>query len=130
MRPNNNCIFLGRITKDIELRYTAETQMAVASFTLALNNGKDKDGNERKADFPKIIAYGKTAETLEKFVGKGQRIAVQCHVHTGSYEKDGKTYYTTDFIVDAFDFIDFKNQESVPDVPEQEFIPMDDDIPF
>lgn len=103
----NSCNFTIRLTKDIDIRYSANN-MAVARFTGAVNNYK-KDGNNT-ASFPSFIAFGKTAETLEKYVKKGQQILVLCHVQTGSYtNKDGQKIYTTDFIVDSFEFIGSKS---------------------
>ena len=65
----NKVLLIGRLTNDIELRYTAN-QTAVASFALAINRGKDRDGNDKGADFPRCIAFSKTAETLSKYCEK------------------------------------------------------------
>lgn len=119
----NSCNFTIRLTKDIDIRYSANN-MAVARFTGAVNNYK-KDGNNT-ASFPSFIAFGKTAETLEKYVKKGQQILVLCHVQTGSYtNKDGQKIYTTDFIVDSFEFIGSKSDngtyaETAPEAPAPE----------
>ena len=103
----NKVLLIGRLTNDIELRYTAN-QTAVASFALAINRGKDRDGNDRGADFPRCIAFNKAAETLSKYSKKGGRLAVEGHIQTGSYQKqDGSTAYTTDIIVDRFEIIDW-----------------------
>ena len=69
----NQVIVSGYMCKDISLRYTP-SQVAVAEFTLALNRGKDKDGNDRGADFPRCIAFGKTAEFLEKYGNNTENI--------------------------------------------------------
>lgn len=103
----NKVVLIGRLTNDIELRYT-NTQTAVASFAIAINRGKDKNGNDKGADFPRCIAFKKTAETLSKYSKKGGRLAVEGHIQTGSYQKqDGSTVYTTDIIVDRFEIIDW-----------------------
>lgn len=95
----NNCSFLGRITRDIELKVLGAT--SVAKFGLAVNR-KFKKG---EADFINIVAFGKTAETLNQYCKKGDLIALECRVQTGSYDnKEGKKVYTTDFIVDSFHF--------------------------
>lgn len=105
----NKCSLVGRLTRDIELRYTTgENSMAVARFNLAVNRkGKQKD----KADFISCVAFGKAAETLDKYVSKGHRIGIVGHIQTGSYDhKDGHKVYTTDVVVDEFEFLESKNQ--------------------
>lgn len=127
----NKVILIGRLTNDIELRYTA-SQTAVASFALAINRGKDRDGNDKGADFPRCIAFNKTAETLPKYCKKGGRLAIEGHIQTGNYKKqDGSTVYTTDIIVDRFEIIDWAD-----DVQKNAQYPAgfeaisDDDCPF
>lgn len=100
---------LGRLTKDVECKYT-QSQMAVARFSVALDRGKDKDGNSRGADFPNCVAFGRTAENLEKFSGKGLRVSIIGHLQTGSYDKDGQKHYSTDVIADRVEFIDWKGK--------------------
>lgn len=102
----NTVSLIGRLTKDPEVKYT-ESQLAVCRFSVAINRGKDKDGNDRGADFPNCIAFGKTAENIGKFFSKGRLIGVNGRLQTGSYSKeDGSKVYTTDVIVDRFDFCD------------------------
>lgn len=128
----NQIICTGRLTKDIEVKYTP-SQLAVARFNIALDRGKDKNGESRGADFPNCVAFGKTAENLERFSGKGLRISIIGHIQTGSYDKDGQKHYTTDIICDRIEFIDWKGQAnaapSQEDVPEG-FAAIDEDIPF
>ena len=135
----NNVILVGRLTKDVELKYTTgQNPTAIARFNLALDRGKDKDGKDRGADFPSCVAFGRTAENMERFLSKGLRVAVIGHIQTGSYDgQDGKKVYTTDVIADRVEFIDFKekdgqnaNQSSQMGIPEG-FQAIDDgDIPF
>lgn len=99
----NQVNLIGRITKEIEVRYTAQTQTAVCRFTLAVNRRK-KD----EADFISCQAWGKTAELMEKYVKKGDRIRITGRIETGSYEKDGKKVYTTDVIVEELEFLNNK----------------------
>lgn len=132
----NQVIISGRLTKDPEVRYTAGTQMAVASFTVALDRGKDKNGQDRGADFPRCTAFGRTAENLEKFTAKGLRVQVIGHIHTDSYEKNGQKFFTTDVIADRVEFIDWKDsnqQGSQPQAAEPApdgFEWNDESIPF
>ena len=108
----NQVICIGRLTKDIELRYS-QNQTAIARFSLAIDRGKDKSGEKLGTDFPNFIAFGKTAEALEKWTRKGSRVAVSGRLQTGSYDdKEGRKVYTTDIVVDRIEIIDFKNQSS------------------
>lgn len=124
---------IGRLTKDVSCNYTP-AGMAVARFSIALDRGKDKDGNSRGADFPSCVAFGRTAENLEKFSGKGLRVAITGHLQTGSYDKDGHKVYTTDVICDRVEFIDWKNSgqsgNQTADYVPDGFSAIDEDIPF
>lgn len=107
----NQVFCIGRLTKDIEVRYT-QNQMAFARFNIALDRGKDKDGNSRGADFPSCVAFGRTAENLERYSGKGLRVAITGHVQTGKYDDNsGTTHHTTDIVADKVEFIDWKNSD-------------------
>lgn len=131
----NLVVLTGRLTKEPEVRYTPQ-QMAVARFTVALDRGRDKNGENRGADFPNCVAFGKTAENLERFSGKGLRVQVTGHLQTGSYDdKDGKKVYTTDVIADRIEFIDWKTAAGSnaavpsPELPDN-FEALDEDVPF
>lgn len=131
-----NLVFItGRLTKDPELRYAGATQMAVCSFTLAVDR-QVKKGEEKQADFPKVICFGKTAENLERFCHKGSMIGVQGRLQTGSYEKsDGSKVYTTDVIADRIEFLSFDRGDEPRDRQQSELAPegfsrVDEDIPF
>lgn len=132
----NQVNIIGRLTKDPEVRYTTN-QVAVAKFSVAIDRGKDAKGNDLGADFPSVTAFGKTAELIEKYVTKGQKIAVMGRIQTGSYEKDGKKYYTTDVIADRIEFLDKKEtpekkteRETPEDIPSVFSRLEEDDIPF
>ena len=121
----NHVILIGRTTKDIELKYS-QNQTAIARFSLAV----DRMSKDKGTDFISCIAFGKTAELLEKYVPKGRKIAIVGHIQTGSYEKDGHKVYTTDVIVDRMEFCESKQgNESKPDT--DGFVPMaDENLPF
>lgn len=107
----NNVILIGRLTRDPEVRYTANTQMAVATFTLAVDRPV-KSGEEKKADFPRVIVFGRQAENCEKYLFKGRLVGVQGRLQTGSYKnKDGQTVYTTDVIADRVEFLEWGERE-------------------
>lgn len=104
----NSVVLIGRLTRDPELRYTSGTQMAVATMTIAIDRGKDKNGNDKGADFPKVMVFGKQAENCEKYLAKGRLIGVQGRLQTGSYtNKDGATVYTTDVVADRVEFLEW-----------------------
>lgn len=103
----NKVILIGRPTDKPELQYTPNTQTAITRFTLAVN----RVGKDNGADFIRITAFGSKAENLCKYGEKGKRIAIVGKIQTGSYkDKDGKTIYTTDVILDDFEFCDSKNE--------------------
>lgn len=134
----NLVLISGRLTKDPEVRYTTGTQMAVAVFTLAIDRGKDKNGEDVGADFPRVTVFGKQAENCERYLAKGCRVAVQGKIQTGSYEdKNGQKVFTTDVIAQRVEFIDFKektpqnaNQSAWNDTPQGYSSLSEDDIPF
>lgn len=101
----NVVTLIGNLTKDPEVRYT-ESNMAIARFSIAINRGKDKNGEDRGADFPNIVVFGKQAENCERYLAKGRKVAVQGRIQTGSYtNKDGNKVYTTDVIADRVEFL-------------------------
>lgn len=102
----NKVFLIGRLTKSIELKYSqAAEPIAIAAFSLAVD-GIKKD----EVDFINCKAFGKTADTLDKYTTKGTKIAIEGRIKTGSYEKDGKKVYTTDVIVERFDFCESKGE--------------------
>lgn len=108
----NNCILIGRLTKDV-LVQCKDNNLAFARFSIAIDRGKDKNGESRGADFPSCVAFGKTAENIAKYSGKGLLIALAAHVQTGKYDdrETGRTVYTTDFIVDRAEFLGWKQRD-------------------
>lgn len=91
----NRATIIGRITKDIELRYTSNG-VAFTSIQVAINNGKDKEGNDRPADFVSVRVWDKMAENLEKYQGKGSKILVEGPIKNDSYTSDdGTVKYVT-----------------------------------
>ena len=105
----NAVVILGRTTKDIELRRTG-SGTAVASFTLAVNRDfRTQDGQE--ADFIQCVAWKKTAELLEQYVHKGDRIAVSGSIRTRNYEDNhGKKVYVTEVLANHVEFIETKRE--------------------
>lgn len=102
----NKSILTGRLTKDIDFR-TAQSGTSIARFTLAVDRRRKDDG----ADFISCVAFGKTADLMDKYVSKGQKVGIIGHIQTGSYEKDGRKTYTTDIIVDEVEFLERKKEK-------------------
>lgn len=138
----NQVALIGRLTRDPELRYIPNSEMAVATFSIAIDRmvGKDK---EKQADFPRITVFGKSAENCEKYLEKGRLVGITGRIQTGSYkDKEGKTIYTTDVVADRVEFLEWgekKEKEEPTGRPTQEekqddapegFQTLDDDIPF
>ena len=102
----NKVILIGRLTRDVETRYSGET--AVARYSLAVDRKFKREG-EQTADFINCVAFGKSGEFAEKYLKKGIKIAVTGRIQTGSYtDKDGKKVYTTDVIVEEHEFCESK----------------------
>ena len=100
----NNVNLVGRFTADVDLKYT-NNGMAIADFSLAV------DRNKEETDFIRCKTFGKTAENIANFFKKGDLIAVNGSIQTGKYvNKDKKTVYTTDVVVDTFAFLQSKNE--------------------
>lgn len=106
----NNVNLCGRLTRDIDLRYT-QSGKAVGSFSLAVNrNFKNSDG-DYEADFINCTIWGKSAENLANFVSKGSLINVSGRLNTRNYDnKQGQKVYVTEVIVENFDLLDSKNK--------------------
>ena len=107
----NKATLTGRLTKDPDVK---QGEKPVARFTLACNRRGEG------ADFISCVAFGKTAEFMQKYFHKGMKADISGHIHTGSYEKDGKTIYTTDVVVDEIEFGESKrsSNEEWHDAPE------------
>ncbi len=133
----NNVVLIGRLTRDPDVRYTS-TQLAIARFSLAIDRGKDREGNDRGADFPSVVVFGKQAENCERYLAKGKLVAIQGRIQTGSYEKDGRKIYTTEVVAERVEFLEWGDRPHGEHVatPSQDGIPEgfqaieDEDIPF
>ena len=112
----NKVFLVGRLTRDPELRYTS-SNLATMRTSIAVDRQFVREGEERGADFINIVAFGNRAETMKKYLTKGSQIAVDGRIQTGSYDgQDGKKVYTTDVIVENFQFLDSKGRNSSSDV--------------
>lgn len=108
----NKVFLVGRLTRDPELRYSA-SNMATMRCAIAVDRQFVREGEERGADFINIVAFANRAETMKKFLTKGSQIAIDGRIQTGSYDgADGKKVYTTDVIVENFQFLDSKGSRN------------------
>lgn len=107
----NKVILMGRLTRDPEVTYSngANGQMAIARYTLAVDRKFKRDG-EPSADFIRCVAFGKSGEFAEKYFHQGTKLVVEGRIQTGSYQdKDGKTVYTTDVVIEGQEFAESKS---------------------
>ena len=136
----NKVIIIGRFTRDPEIKYTTgENATATARFSLAVNRRfKNKEGNY-DADFINCVAFGKTAEFIEKYFTKGTAIGITGRIQTGSYtNKEGQKVYTTDVVVEETEFVESKNKGTSDNVPNNntnsnsdfEEVISEDEMPF
>lgn len=124
----NKGFFLGRITKDIDLKYSSkDASMAIARYTVAVDTGY---GDKRRTDFINCVAFGKAGEFANKYFVKGMRVLVSGNIKIGSYEnKSGTKIPTFDLIIETQEFADGKREATDPT---EGFTPMEEEqeLPF
>ena len=110
----NKVILMGRLPRDAEIRYSqGESSTAIARFSLAVDRRFRRDNDEQTADFINCVAFGRTAEFLERFGRKGTKFVLEGRIQTGSYtNKDGQRVYTTDVVAENVEFAESKNNSS------------------
>ena len=125
----NSVNLTGRLTRDPEIRYT-DAGTSIARFSIAVDR-KFTQENGPKADFPNCIAFGKTAEFIEKWFSKGMKIEVTGRIQTGSYKnQDGNTVYTTDVVAEQVGFAESKASNSASNGSAKEGSPAPGDDGF
>lgn len=132
----NNVVLVGRLTKDPELRYTP-SNVATASFTLAVNrNFKNADG-QREADFINCVMWRQSAENLANWCRKGQQIGITGRIQTRNYEnQQGQRVYVTEVVAESFQVLEKRDNGANADslanqMPPSYDLPIsDDDLPF
>lgn len=124
----NVAIFLGRLTRDPEVRYSqGANSVAVARFSIAVDRRFQREG-EPTADFFNCVCFGKTAEFVEKYIKKGSKVVVNGRAENDNYEdKDGNMHYGFRWVIDQVEFADAKKEtgEGYMEVPDEP-----DEIPF
>lgn len=105
----NNVVLVGRLTRDPDLRYTANGA-AVATFSLAVNRNFTNHEGNREADFINCVIWRKPAETLANYARKGTLLGVTGRIQTRSYEnQQGQKVYVTEVVADNFQLLESKN---------------------
>lgn len=105
----NKILLMGRLTKDLELRYT-QGGTAVASFTLAVNRSFANQNGEREADFINCVAWQKAAEFVSQYFKKGQQMALEGRLQVRSYDdNNGQRRWVTEVVTEKVEFVGSKN---------------------
>ena len=111
----NSVNLVGRLTRDVELR-VSQSNVTVATFTLAVNRSFKSANGEREADFINCVAFKKTAEILNQYAGKGSQIGVTGSIQTRNYEnKEGQRVYVTEVIANNIALLDSKGSNNASD---------------
>jgi single-strand DNA-binding protein len=135
----NKIALVGRLTRDPELRYVSDNQLAIARFSVAVDRTFKREG-QPTADFIPIVAFGKLAENCHKYIGKGRLVAVSGRLQSRSWDdQEGKRHFLLEVIADEVTFLD-RGGDSRPrstqqdgfDIESEDFHPVDeeDDLPF
>ena len=101
MASVNQCNFIGNLGSDVSLRYTNSGQ-AVGNVNMAVT---EKYKDQEKTEWVRLVFWGKSAETVEKYAGKGSSLFVSGRLQTRQWEKDGSQHYTTEIVVSNFQFL-------------------------
>ncbi|MGN0136537.1 single-stranded DNA-binding protein [Anaerotignum sp.] len=114
----NKVILIGRLVRDPEVRYSQGAEpLAVARYTLAVDRPMKKNG-EKEADFIGCVAFGKLGEFAEKYLKKGQQIAIAGRLQVRSWDdNEGKKRWTTEVIVGEHYFCGTKEKAAAAPAP-------------
>ena len=127
----NKVILIGRLTADPEIK-TTQGGTTVARYRLAVDRMYKKDG-QPTADFISCVSFTHNAEFAQKYLHKGQRIAIEGRIQTGSYDaQDGTKRYTTDIVIDHHEFCESKGNGNGGASSGADMTPVeeDEDLPF
>lgn len=120
----NKVILMGRLTTDPELKQTP-SNIAVVSFSLAVERNYTPKGSEKQSDFINIVAWRHTAEFISKYFSKGQLVAVEGSIQSRNYtDKEGNKRYITEVVAEQVYFAERKNSNT-PAGPAS-FVPTND----
>ena len=102
----NNVVLVGRMTRDAELRYTP-SNVAVATFSLAVNRNFKGANGERETDFINCVIWRQQAENLANWAKKGALIGITGRIQTRSYEnQQGQRVYVTEVVAENFQMLE------------------------
>jgi len=127
----NKAILIGNLTKDNDTRFTTEGT-CILKNSIALNDGKDKNGKER-VNFVPVVAFGKTAELMAEYTKKGAKIGIDGSISVSNYEKEGQKRIFTEVIINRVEFLDSKPKtegQATQATPQQSNDTSDTDVPF
>ena len=127
----NKICLVGRLTKDVELKYTPNN-IAVGRFNLAVNRAYKKEG-QPDADFIPVVVFGKVAENCGKYIGKGRLVSVTGRLQSRSWDdQDGKRHFGMDVLGEEVQFLDRAKEGQADFTPSSEEDPFgeDDGLPF
>lgn len=131
----NKTFFIGRNTKEPELKFTAGSGAALCKFSIAVDRDFSKDKTKKEVDFFNCVSFGKTAEYVANYACKGKLIAISGRLQTGNYtNKSGVKVYTTDIIAEQVQILEWgekseKREKTIDGIDDIEDI-SDDESPF
>lgn len=136
----NNVVLIGRLTRDAELRYTP-SNIAVATFNLAVNRNFKNDNGDREADFINVVMWRQPAENFANWVKKGNLVGITGRIQTRSYDnQQGQRVYVTEVVAESFQILEKKDNAANNASMENQIPPSfektnpmdisDDDLPF
>ena len=103
----NKAMLIGNLGRDPEIRYSQQGT-AMVNFSVATSeqwNDRNTGEKQEKTEWHRVVAFGKPAEILEKYLSKGSKVYIEGRLQTRNYEKDGQTHYTTEIVVREFQFL-------------------------
>jgi len=131
----NNVTLIGRLTGEPDMRFLSEGGKAVTTFTMAIDKGLSKEKKEAlkgqgkpTADFPRIVVWGRQAESCEKYLAKGRMVAIQGSLQTRTYDNnEGNRIYITEIIANRVEFLEWGDKKEASG---SGFSESNEDVPF
>ena len=115
----NNVVLTGRLTKDLDLKYT-QSGTAVGTFTLAVDRQFKNAQGEKETDFVNVVIWKKSAEALANYTRKGSLIGITGRIQTRNYEnQQGQRVFVTEVVAEGFTFLESKNNQNGQQDPSQ-----------
>lgn len=127
----NNVVLVGRLTRDVELRYT-QSNIATAMFNLAVNRNFKGQSGEREADFVNCVIWRQQAENLANWAKKGALIGITGRIQTRNYEnQQGQRVYVTEVVADSFQLLESRKDNANRASMDEQMPPsFEDGMPF